>query len=220
MPAIALAETPIAPPRGRAHSRDVRRQAILEIARDTFLTEGYAATSMSTIAARLGGSKGTLYNYFRSKEELFEAMMHNECEGELIAITALEEGGDTEAVLRRLGERFVRLVWSDKAVALYRLVASESARFPMIGRVYYDAGPKLTLSKVAEFMAARMNEGTLRRSDPTRAAQHFLAMLKSSEHQKLLWGIVDSPDEPTRATHVSDTVEAFLRGYAPEPIAD
>ena len=42
--------------------RDARREAILDVASDVFLEEGYANASMSTIAARLGGSKGTLYN--------------------------------------------------------------------------------------------------------------------------------------------------------------
>jgi AcrR family transcriptional regulator len=53
--------------------RDAKRDTIIEVARQVFFEEGYAAASMSTIAARLGGSKGTLYNYFKSKEELFEA---------------------------------------------------------------------------------------------------------------------------------------------------
>jgi AcrR family transcriptional regulator len=61
----------------QATAKDVRRQAIMQIARDIFLEEGYAAASMSAIAARLGGSKGTLYNYFASKEELFKAVIQD-----------------------------------------------------------------------------------------------------------------------------------------------
>ena len=48
--------------------RGDRRELILDVASEVFLKEGYAATSMSEIAARLGGSKGTLYNYLKSKE--------------------------------------------------------------------------------------------------------------------------------------------------------
>ena len=59
----------------RACARDQRREAILNVAREVFFEQGYSAASMSTIAARLGGSKGTLYNYFKSKEELFEAQV-------------------------------------------------------------------------------------------------------------------------------------------------
>ena len=58
----------------REERRDERRDGILDVARDCFLADGYAATSMSTIAARLGGSKGTLYNYFKSKDEVYLAL--------------------------------------------------------------------------------------------------------------------------------------------------
>ena len=43
------------------------------------MAEGYGATSMSTIAARVGGSKATLYHYFKSKEELFDAFVRRFC---------------------------------------------------------------------------------------------------------------------------------------------
>src|SRR5258708_22025925 len=59
--------------------RDARREAILDVAQDVFLEEGFANASMSTIAARLGGSKGTLYNYFKSKDDLFNAYVERRC---------------------------------------------------------------------------------------------------------------------------------------------
>src|SRR5471030_3424689 len=65
---------------------DAKRRAILDVASEVFLAQGYAATSMSEIAARLGGSKGTLYNYFRSKEELFGAFITDTCQGRATAI--------------------------------------------------------------------------------------------------------------------------------------
>ena len=77
----------------RAASRDLRRKAILDIARDIFLSQGYAATSMSQVAARLGGSKGTLYNYFSSKEELFSAMVVEDCESEFLAMIDFQPTG-------------------------------------------------------------------------------------------------------------------------------
>ena len=48
----------------RAAARDSRRQAIMDVAREVFMAEGFAEASMSAIAAQVGGSKGTLYNYF------------------------------------------------------------------------------------------------------------------------------------------------------------
>ena len=59
---------------------DAKRRAILDVASEVFLAQGYAETSMSEIAAKVGGSKGTLYNYFRSKEELFSAFITDTCQ--------------------------------------------------------------------------------------------------------------------------------------------
>src|ERR1700757_3925825 len=94
--------------------RDQRREAILNVAREVFFKEGYAAASMSSIAARLGGSEGTLHNFFKSKEELFEAHVNDRCGCNAESIFAFPmEGADARAVLTDLGERFLRLGLSD-----------------------------------------------------------------------------------------------------------
>ncbi|HEY2834957.1 MAG TPA: helix-turn-helix domain-containing protein, partial [Rhizomicrobium sp.] len=73
MDAAQLLRTPAKP------DRDERREAILKVAHTAFLSDGYAATSMSAIAAKVGGSKATLYYYFPSKEELFLAVIDEKC---------------------------------------------------------------------------------------------------------------------------------------------
>ena len=81
---------------------DARREAILDVAQEVFLEEGFAAASMSTIAARLGGSKGTLYNYFRSKDELFKAYVERRCLWQQDEIFDLTSGETPEAALLRM----------------------------------------------------------------------------------------------------------------------
>src|SRR5271165_403530 len=91
---------------------DAKRRAILEVARELFQAQGYAATSMSEIAARLGGSKGTLYNYFRSKEELFAAFMIDTCQiGSNAVFEPLEPAGqDLRQALIDLGVNFLHFL--------------------------------------------------------------------------------------------------------------
>jgi AcrR family transcriptional regulator len=60
-----------------AAKRNRRREAIINAARQVFFESGYTAASMSSIAAHLGGAKGTLYNYCGNKEELFEALVRD-----------------------------------------------------------------------------------------------------------------------------------------------
>ena len=54
-----------------------RRQAIIAAAQEAFDAHGYAATTIDEVAAKAGISKGNIYNYFRSKEELFEQVFVN-----------------------------------------------------------------------------------------------------------------------------------------------
>src|SRR4051812_22630064 len=81
--------------------RDARREAILDVAQEVFLEEGFAAASMSTIAARLGGSKGTLYNYFKSKDDLFNAYVERRCLWQQDEIFECLPGEAPETALRR-----------------------------------------------------------------------------------------------------------------------
>ena len=97
-------------PEARA-SEGAKRRQIIDGARRIFLRAGFDAASMGAIAREAGVSKGTLYVYFKSKEELFEAIVEEQCgqQGEQI-FTFDANDRDVEAVLTRLGDAFVRFM--------------------------------------------------------------------------------------------------------------
>jgi TetR/AcrR family transcriptional repressor of mexJK operon len=197
--------------------RDERREHILDVARECFLAEGYAATSMSSIAARLGGSKGTLYNYFKSKEDLFAAMMQRQCAGlqEALFDVDLAEG-EPEAVLTHVARSFLARLLLPDAMGLHRLVIAESQRLPELGRVFYESGPRVVTDRMAQYLKALMDKGRLRRADPLVAAQQFKDLAISGAYLPRLWGVLGelTPEEADR--QVACAVETFLRAYAPE----
>src|ERR1700689_2843366 len=121
--------------------RDQRREAIMSVAREVFFENGYAATSMSSIAARLGGSKGTLYNYFRNKEELFEAQVRDMCgRGTERMLETAMEGAPPES-LTGFGEQSLQHLFSEQTVKLFRILVAEAHRSPELGRLLYEVGP-------------------------------------------------------------------------------
>src|SRR3569833_1997540 len=93
--------------------RDQRRELILDVAQEVFLEEGFANASMSVIAARLGGAKGTLYNYFKSKEDLFNAYVERRClwQDEIFAAPIGTEA--PAETLRRIGRAYLTRVLPD-----------------------------------------------------------------------------------------------------------
>ena len=96
---------------------------------------------MSEIAARLGGSKGTLYNYFRSKEELFEAIITDFCQGPAMAIfdamPPIDASPDIRATLVRVAGGLLAFLLGEPMLKLHRLVVAEAGRFPELGRMFY-----------------------------------------------------------------------------------
>src|ERR1700681_2622268 len=94
---------------GTADDDSSKRRQIVEGARQVFMAQGFDAASMGEIARAAGVSKGTLYVYFKHKEELFEAIVGQQCRAQAEQIFNLDpQDHDVEAVLTRLGVAFVQ----------------------------------------------------------------------------------------------------------------
>ena len=199
-------------------ARDTRRQAILEVAREVFMEEGFAAASMSSIATRVGGSKGTLYNYFSSKQELFEAVIRNECELKQAAMfDSLEaEGEDVEAALRGVGLRYTEMVLSEESIILSRVVIAESTRLPELGRTLYEAGPKRGRVRLAAYVRRQMQAGRLRPGDAEHMVVQYCEMCLSPLYRQRLMNVIGPPSEAAVAETVDSALAVIMAAYRPE----
>jgi AcrR family transcriptional regulator len=199
------------------NKRDQAREAIiLDVARDCFLADGYAATSMSTIAARLGGSKGTLYNYFKNKEELFAAVIQRQCAEALAGLQATAiEGADTRTQLTRMTRNLLRYITQPASIAMNRLVIGESERFPELAQVFYESGPRRGQEVLAEHLRALMHAGELRRADADEAATQLKDLTIGNVMWLTLWRVRPEPTAADIDRYVAAGVDAFLRAYAP-----
>ncbi|WHO38187.1 TetR/AcrR family transcriptional regulator [Sphingobium sp. AP49] len=197
-----------------------RREAILAVAAQHFLENGYAATSMSGIAAILGGSKGTLWNYFPSKEELFRAVLENATSAYRARLSEiLDPGGELAPTLRRISFSLLEKVTSPQAIALHRLIASEGSRFPEISRIFYDMAPRHTRMLLARFLEGAMDRGQLRRADPEDAARVLMRLTTSGCHELLLIGQIDQVTTAQMDVDAEFAADIFLRAYRPEQAA-
>lgn len=201
---------------GTKPGKDERRAAILRIAHEAFLADGYAATSMSTIAARCGGSKATLYNYFSSKEELFLAVVRDRCDQvALVFDQELDVAENLEAQLQRFGEHFLGLVLADESVASYRMMIGECARFPEIGQTFYEAGPALGHTKLSVFFQGAIEKKLLRPTDTLAMARMFIHLCLADLHQRRLFNIGPKPDEAVISNNVARAVRMLLATVGP-----
>jgi AcrR family transcriptional regulator len=196
---------------------------ILEAASKLFLENGYGAVSMDSVARTANVSKATLYAHFRSKEELFRAMVACECQQHAQA-TIWEEAKRMELTegLRLLGRRFAQLVTSPKALAGHRMVVAEAIRFPELAHAFYESGPARSLAQMAEFMADADRRGLLSIPEPQLAAEQFYGMIKSHLHMRLLLGLGVPPSQDQIDHLVDSAATLMVKGYArrPDPAAN
>lgn len=199
----------------RDQNRESRRAAIVSAARDAFLEQGYAATSMSTIATHLGGSKGTLWAYFPSKEDLFAAVLDDVTASFRQNLDdALRPGRDCHTTLLDFAERFLLKILNPDNIRLHRLIVGEGGRFPEIGRLFYARGPQIVLERLSDYIRGRMEAGDLRSDDPLNAAM-ALIQLAQTQHSLRLWGVAEIPEIEDVRAHATEMVALFNRAYAP-----
>lgn len=209
-------KTPSCPaPSRREANRQSRREAILDVAAQSFLEQGYAGTTMSAIAATLGGSKGTLWSYFESKDVLFAAVIERVTDAFRAQLSLILKPDDgVEAALRRFCAEFLRKVTSPEAIAIHRLVVGEANRFPEIGRIFYARAPQRTQRLLADFIDGAMARGELRRDDALTAARQLTALVMYGGHQQMLMSLIEALTPEAIQAEVDRAMATFLRAYA------
>ena len=196
--------------------RDQRRERILQAAREVFFEEGFNAATMSMIAARLGGSKGTLYAYFKSKEELFDALIQDQCSVIQSALGNAGQGADLRRTLIAFGTELVTAMTSDFVVRTLQLVIEESTRNPDLARRIDEAGQKQGHQAMAAYLARAHERGEIHAPDPMEAACTLGCLLKADGLFRRLMGLEPQPTQPAIARQVETAVDIFLRAYAPK----
>jgi AcrR family transcriptional regulator len=191
-----------------------RSNEILDVAGEIFLEQGYAAASMSAIAARLGGSKGTLYNYFTSKEELFRAHIERQCALSAENIFAGEAGEeDLPALLTDLGIRYLTRLSSDAMMQHLRTVIAEAGRNPEIGTIFFESGPARGRGRLAAIFQRAAAEGRLKAPDPLGAADQFLALCQATIYKRRLFNVGKAPPAAEISKDVEAAVATFMAAF-------
>lgn len=194
-----------------------KRDAIVTAATRLFLESGYANVSMDAIADAAGVSKRTVYSHFSAKDVLFAAVMSDLC-GKLVGPCPLGDQwlGHPREVLTIIGRWIASLFTAPEAVALYRVVVSESIRVPELGQIFMETGPKCIADAIAGYLEDQTERNMLHVADPAIAASQFMEMISGPVHLPLLLNLSKQPTADTLDRVVKRTVEMFLAAYRPQ----
>lgn len=213
------APSPQTAPPSRPPDRGVaRRQAFLQGARQVFLEQGYEAASVNDVVRLAGGSLATLYAQFGNKEGLFLAVIQDQHERVMTAMTPqcvdhlpLEEG------LQAIGEQFTRALLARDSLAFFRLIVGEGRKFPQSVQRYIVVGADKVREVVANYLQVAAPDFA---GDRDLIASNFLDLLRGRHHYLALADdTYQLTDEQLAAhvRHVVDFVVGGMRAASPVP---
>ncbi|CAN7178706.1 TetR/AcrR family transcriptional regulator [Phenylobacterium sp. LjRoot225] len=165
-------------PKFRRRKAD-RPAEIVQAALAVFAEKGFAAAKLDEIARRAGVSKGALYLYFATKEELFHAVVEQVIAPNMRAMRAMVAGhpGPISDLLGMFVARFSALVADQPVGGVAKMVIGEARNFPELARVWHDELVAQALGGLAEAVAAAQARGEVRAGDPRVYALQIAAPL-------------------------------------------
>jgi AcrR family transcriptional regulator len=193
---------------------NAKRRQIVEGARSIFLAQGFDAASMNDIARTAGVSKGTLYVYFTNKEQLFQAIVREECLAHAESVFDLNPADhDVEAVLTRLGVMYIAFLTMPAKASALRTVIAIADRMPEIGKVFYETGPAFGIARVASYLRAQTEAGVLAVEDYEVAAAQFLESCQATLFKPVLFNFAPAPEKRQIDHVVGIAVKTLLAAY-------
>ena len=149
--------------------KEARPEEILAAALDSFAERGFAATRLEDVASRAGISKGTLYLYFKSKEELFKAVVRETLLPNLARVEAMAGTfeGPTASLLERLLLTIAGILGS-RIGTIPKLVIAEAGNFPELARFYLDEVVHRGLGLIGTILRRGIERGEFRPVDVDR----------------------------------------------------
>jgi len=197
-----------------------KRRQIMSGAREVFLSQGFDGASMNDVARVAGVSKGTLYAYFDSKENLFESLIREQKREQAEQMTSdrFEDGDDVCEALRAFGCELLEMMNRPDHLALLRTVIAASAKFPRIGRTFFETGPEYGAKRLAEYFQRKNDQGVLMIRDFEFAAWQFLALSKCGTLLPLIFREIDEVSALRIKATVDAAVDMFIAMYGADGI--
>ncbi len=161
----------------RERRKEARPGELLDAALDLFVEKGFAATRAEEVAARAGVSKGTLFLYFQSKEELFKAVVRENISGRLTEWNAEFEEfeGDSAEMLAYCMNAWWERVGATRASGITKLMMSEAKNFPDLAAFYQQEVIQPGQTLIRRILQRGMDRGEFRPLDLDYAVYSVVA---------------------------------------------
>lgn len=206
----------------RERRKEARPGELLDAALDLFVEKGFAGTRAEEVAARAGVSKGTLFLYFQSKEELFKAVVRENISGRFKEWNEEFEAfeGTAAEMLAYCMNVWWERVGATRASGITKLMMSEAGNFPEIAAFYQQEVIQPGQALIRRIMQRGIDRGEFRPLDLDYAIYSVIAPMIFLILAKHSTGTCSDSSLPGNAEkYVTTQVDTILRGIcvAPSP---
>jgi AcrR family transcriptional regulator len=203
-------------PKFRRRKAD-RPAEIVSAALEVFAEKGFAAAKLDEIARLAGVSKGAVYLYFETKQDIFRAVVGQAIAPNITAIRAMVAAhpGPLADLIRAVVGRVAGVVQTTPLGGVLKMVVAESGNFPEIARVWYDELVSQALGAMSDAIAAAQARGEVRPGDPRIYALQLVSPLLVSVLWRETFTPVGAPPFDIPAV-MAQHVDTLLRGMLSE----
>jgi len=201
----------------RERRKDARPGELLAAALDLFVEKGFAGTRAEEVAKRAGVSKGTLFLYFASKEELFKAVVRENISGRFGEWNDEFNHfqGSSADMLRYCVKTWWERIGATKAACIIKLMMSEAGNFPELAAFYNAEVIQPGHQLLQRVLQRGVDRGEFRAIDPTYGVYTVLAPMLFLATWKNCWANCHEADmqiDPEKYIEVQ--VETILYGLS------
>lgn len=192
---------------------EARPGELVQAALELFVERGYASTRLEDVAQRAGVSKGTIYLYYGSKEELMRAAIRLAVQPKLQFAEEAMEGSDrsTQDMLRLIASSWLDGDNHSASRGILKLLVSECRNFPELGHFYSEEVMQHGRAFWLRLLRRGMERGELRQFDP----EAYLAVITAPLTLLTIWqhslGLFEKPSiDP--AVYLETYIDMLFRG--------
>jgi AcrR family transcriptional regulator len=190
-----------------------KEQEVLDVATEYFLQHGYRGASINAMARSSGISKESIYRYFSSKQQLFEAVIGRELieyRRSLHRLDATLRSTDLRAALITVAETILGIITTDRTQALRRLIFDEATRSPEVGQHYYKIGAAQAYTVLENVLETHPHESVF---DIPTLARHFAGLLCWRITLERQCAVRSEPTAEENADLATKVVDDFLKAF-------
>jgi TetR/AcrR family transcriptional repressor of mexJK operon len=190
-----------------------KEQEVLDVATEYFLQHGYRGASINAMARSSGISKESIYRYFSSKQQLFEAVIGRELieyRRSLHRLDATLRSMELRAALVMVAETILSIITTDRTQALRRLIFDEATRSPEVGQHYYKIGAAQAYAVLENVFETHAHDSDF---DIPTLARHFAGLLCWRITLERQCAVRGEPTADEIAAVAAPVVDDFMKAF-------